>query len=117
MSCADGKKYTSAAVIVTVPLGILKKGNITFTPALPASFTAATTRLKAGTTNKLMVQFDRQILTDEQMKYIWFGIDRTPNPNAAAVRGKDCILRFACRLPFASACMCRRDKRCFRLRL
>lgn len=77
VKCADGTSYTSAAVIVTVPLGILKNGNITFTPALPANFIAARDRLKAGTTNKLMVKFDRQFMTDDEMKYIWFGVDRT----------------------------------------
>eukprot|EP00299_Pterocystis_sp_00344_P013724 c6755_g1_i2.p1 GENE.c6755_g1_i2~~c6755_g1_i2.p1 ORF type:complete len:488 (+),score=125.32 c6755_g1_i2:49-1512(+) len=49
--------YTADKVIVTVPLGILKKGSITFSPALPDSKVSAISRLGFGTVAKLVLEF------------------------------------------------------------
>ena len=46
------------AVIVTVPLGVLKAGSIQFTPALPASHQNAIAKLGFGTLDKIYLQFD-----------------------------------------------------------
>lgn len=44
-------------VIVTVPIGVLKAGTITFTPALPAVKAAAIARLGSGLLNKCFLEF------------------------------------------------------------
>ena len=46
------------AVVVTVPLGVLKAGTIQFTPALPANKQKAIQRLGMGTLDKIYLQFD-----------------------------------------------------------
>ena len=46
------------AVIVTVPLGVLKQGIISFDPMLPAEKTAAITRMGMGTLDKLYLLFE-----------------------------------------------------------
>ncbi|MEM9274516.1 MAG: FAD-dependent oxidoreductase [Cyanobacteria bacterium P01_F01_bin.143] len=46
------------AVIVTVPLGVLKAGDITFNPTLPHDKQRAIERLGMGTLDKVYLQFD-----------------------------------------------------------
>lgn len=54
-----GASYTADKVVVTVPLGVLKKaGEITFTPALPDSHRHAIERIGMGVLNKLYLKFD-----------------------------------------------------------
>ncbi len=45
-------------VLVTVPLGVLKKGNIRFSPSLPAQKQNAIDRLQMGNLNKVVLKFD-----------------------------------------------------------
>lgn len=49
---------TADRVIVTVPLGVLKAGTITFDPPLPEPKTAAITRLGFGVLDKVVLRFD-----------------------------------------------------------
>lgn len=46
--------------IITVPLGVLQKGSITFSPPLPAWKQAAIDRLRMGLLNKTYLRFPRQ---------------------------------------------------------
>lgn len=52
-------KITANAVIVTVPLGVLKRGSIDFQPDLPDSIQSAIQALGMGTMNKCVLRFDR----------------------------------------------------------
>lgn len=49
--------FRGRSVVVTVPLGVLKKGTIAFTPALPARITTAISRLGMGVLNKIAYEF------------------------------------------------------------
>lgn len=49
--------YGCDHVIVTVPIGMLKAGSITFTPALPAAKASAISRLGSGLLNKVLLEF------------------------------------------------------------
>ena len=51
--CVTGKKYQGVAVIVTVPLGCLKTGDIGFKPTLPAWKQDAIEKLGFGNLNKV----------------------------------------------------------------
>ena len=51
--------FECAAVIVTVPLGCLKAGDIAFEPPLPAWKAAAIARLGFGDLNKVVLEFPR----------------------------------------------------------
>ena len=49
--------FTADGVIVTVPIGVLKSGQITFEPELPKSHTQALARVGMGLMNKVALQF------------------------------------------------------------
>ncbi|MEM7454624.1 MAG: NAD(P)/FAD-dependent oxidoreductase [Planctomycetota bacterium] len=51
-------------VIVTVPLGVLKEGTITFEPALPEEKQGAIERIGFGTFEKVILNFDRDFWGD-----------------------------------------------------
>eukprot|EP00257_Ricinus_communis_P019943 XP_015579069.1 probable polyamine oxidase 4 [Ricinus communis] len=54
----DGRNFIADAVIVTVPLGILKANLIQFEPKLPDWKVAAISDLGVGSENKIALQFD-----------------------------------------------------------
>lgn len=53
------------AVLITVPLGVLKKQNINFTPALPLSKQQAIQHLDMGLLNRIILKFPRVFWPDE----------------------------------------------------
>ena len=55
---AGSTNWRAGAVIVTVPLGILKAGTITFTPALPAAYVGAIKQLAMGVLDKCILRYD-----------------------------------------------------------
>ena len=55
---AGGSTYQADKVIVTVPLGVMQAGDITFTPTLPLINTKALNRLGFGVMDKLYLEFD-----------------------------------------------------------
>ena len=68
----QNEKFEADAVIVTVPLGVLKSGNIEFAPALPVGHQNAIAKLGMGTINKIVLEFpqmrwapDAEFLTTE----------------------------------------------------
>ncbi len=66
--------YTADYVVVAVPLGILKKGNIAFAPALPANHQQAIQRLKMSAVNKFLLTWDKAFW-DTSLQYIGFTPD------------------------------------------
>lgn len=54
---AGGATYEGAAVIVTVPLGVLKAGGIAFDPPLPSAKQDAIERLEMGNLEKVVLTF------------------------------------------------------------
>ncbi len=58
VSTTDDQSYTAGAVVVTVPLGVLKAGAITFTPDLPSSHSQAVSRMGMGNVNKFLLNWD-----------------------------------------------------------
>ena len=50
---AGGKQYAAKFAVVTVPVGVLKAGKISFSPALPAAKTKAIKSLGMGVLNKV----------------------------------------------------------------
>ncbi len=53
----DRGEYEARALIVTLPLGVLKSGSVRFLPELPASKSHAIARLGVGTLNKVVMEF------------------------------------------------------------
>jgi len=56
----SGDVYTANRAIVTIPLGVLKAGDVRFTPNLSNSKKNAIDRLGFGTCNKLFMTFDEE---------------------------------------------------------
>lgn len=54
---ANGTDFTADRAVVTVPIGVLKAGDIQFSPALPKSKLNAIKKLGSGTINKTWMQF------------------------------------------------------------
>ncbi|QJQ33489.1 NAD(P)-binding protein [Sphingomonas lacunae] len=59
VTLADGRRIDADHVLVTVPLGVLKAGDITFDPPLPADKRGAIDRLGMGLLNKHWLRFDQ----------------------------------------------------------
>ena len=55
----DQTSFNAERVIVTLPLGVLKRGLITFSPALPEQKIAAIRRLGMGALNKVYLRFPK----------------------------------------------------------
>ena len=51
--------YFADRVVVTLPLGVLKRGDVAFDPPLPAAHQAAIARIGNGLLNKIVLAFDR----------------------------------------------------------
>lgn len=59
VECDDGSTVEADVVICTIPLGVLKHGNVTFEPALPSWKTDAIGRLGFGILNKVVLVYDK----------------------------------------------------------
>ena len=57
VTCSNGEKFECQYVVVTVPLGVLKKRCITFEPNLSVDKQKAISRLGMGTENKVYMRF------------------------------------------------------------
>jgi predicted NAD/FAD-dependent oxidoreductase len=55
----DQNTLTAERVIITLPLGVLKRGTITFSPVLPEAKIKAISRLGMGVLNKVFLRFPR----------------------------------------------------------
>lgn len=57
---AGGEVYTGSHVVVTVPVGVLRAGSITFDPPLSAARQDALSRLDTGNLEKVVLSFDEK---------------------------------------------------------
>lgn len=59
VSTTDGREFVADHVICTLPLGVLKRDDVKFNPALSDHKSVSIARLGYGTMNKIWVQFER----------------------------------------------------------
>lgn len=59
IECEDGKVVEADSVVCTVPLGVLKHGNIEFSPPVPDWKSQAIERLGFGILNKVVLVYDQ----------------------------------------------------------
>ena len=71
VTTASGATYEASAVIVTLPLGVLKEGTVSFHPALPAPKKRAIELLAMGVLNKTCLLFD-DVFWDEDAEIIGY---------------------------------------------
>ena len=69
VTTAAGATLQAAAVVMTVPLGVLKKGHISFLPSLPSRKRSAIARLEMGVLNKTCLLFD-EVFWDRDIEFI-----------------------------------------------
>ena len=65
VSTAAGTSQAATRVVVTIPLGVLKRGAVSFSPALPLAKQRAIARLGMGLLNKTCLLFDDVFWDDE----------------------------------------------------
>ena len=70
VACADGSVETGSHAIVTVPLGVLKRGNPRFEPALPAAVRDAVARLAFGRYEKIALRFESPFWRDAGLSHL-----------------------------------------------
>ncbi|WP_051021051.1 FAD-dependent oxidoreductase [Synechococcus sp. PCC 6312] len=63
----DRQGFQANAVLITVPLGVLKKGSIRFTPPLPKTKEAAIQRLGMGVLNKAYFRFPQAFWAESDL--------------------------------------------------
>jgi monoamine oxidase len=66
ITTTSGHTYTSPQAIVTVPLGILQRGNISFTPALPSDIQHGIDHLYMAVLEKTFIQFDEVFWSEDR---------------------------------------------------
>ena len=79
VECQNGSRFYADHVLSTVPLGYLKKhASRLYTPPLPENKTLAIDRVAFGTVNKVLLEFDGQVLPDGvvRLEMVW---DRSDN--------------------------------------
>ncbi|MYE24045.1 MAG: NAD(P)-binding protein [Gammaproteobacteria bacterium] len=71
VTAASGATYEASAVVVTLPLGVLKEGAVSFRPGLPAPKQRAIELLQMGVLNKTCLLFD-EVFWDEDAEIIGY---------------------------------------------
>ncbi|MCF6806819.1 FAD-dependent oxidoreductase [Thiotrichales bacterium 19S9-12] len=67
----QNQTYRCRYLINSLPLGVLKSGNVSFSPALPAEKIAAINSLKMGTYNKMYLYFD-EVFWDKDAEWLGY---------------------------------------------
>ena len=74
VTCSNGNIFQADTLLVTIPLGYLKKfaGRL-FNPQLPDFKTEAIENISMGTVNKMLIEFDDAVLPDgvRRLELIW----------------------------------------------
>lgn len=92
-----GREFFASKVVVTLPLGVLQRGDVEFVPALPAAKLAAVQRLGVGTMNKVYLGFDTAFWPEDVTWLEYLG--EVPNAwpfffNAQRYFGKPALVAF-----------------------
>ena len=88
VSTADGKDFTADRVICTLPLGVLKRDDVKFSPALSDHKSVSIARVGYGTMNKVWVQFERAFWDENALDSASHSPDTASSANASAA-GRD----------------------------
>ena len=70
VTCADGSVETGSHVVVTVPLGVLKRGAPRFDPPLPAPVQAAVDALGFGRYEKIALRFETAFWREDGISHL-----------------------------------------------
>jgi monoamine oxidase len=73
----DGNRFEGDRAIVTVPLGVLRAGQLTFDPPLPRAHTEALERLAMGTLEKVAFRFGERFWPDSLWEITRIAADKS----------------------------------------
>lgn len=95
LSLTNGQTFSCDRVIITVPLGVLAVGDITFNPPLPDTHQIAINTMRTGLLDKVWFVFQEQFWTNDSL--IWKRVDEPGTPfrewyNLAPLTGKPVLL-------------------------
>lgn len=93
----ESKEYSADKVIVTVPLGVLKSGDIQFEPELPSPKKIAISNLKMGLLNKIVMRFPSIFWPKEITKFGYIGENKGEFPaiiNWYKISGQPVLMSF-----------------------
>lgn len=82
-----GERFDADHAVVTVPLPVLRDGDIAFTPALPAGKLAAARGIGCGPTLKIFLRFRRRLWPARRSSLTILGAPRAPELWTAGARG------------------------------
>jgi spermine oxidase len=74
IECTNGSKFFANTCLITISLGYLKQyGDRLFSPPLPSAKNEAIQHVAMGTVNKIILEFDGQILPDDvfRLEMVW----------------------------------------------
>ncbi len=77
LATAD-RVWEADRAVITLPLGVLKRGTVTFDPPLPAAKLGAIARIGVGLLNKIVLGFDRRFWPGD-VDYLRYLSDEVPN--------------------------------------
>ncbi|KAG2490106.1 hypothetical protein HYH03_011412 [Edaphochlamys debaryana] len=92
VKCRDGRSVRCGAVLVTVPISLLQRNVIAFSPPLPAAKQTAIQRIKMGNALKIIINFSRKFWPDNMYDVVCPGsfipefwmLTKTPTDPTAA---------------------------------
>lgn len=61
VTCANGETFSAPKLVFTLPIGVLKKSSVAFTPALPAAFTESVEKIGFGNSSKVVLWLRERI--------------------------------------------------------
>ena len=71
--CADGSNYSADKILITVPLTILKGGEINFTPPLPVEKISAIETIGMGAGMKIVLKFSETFWNEDVFYFTFYG--------------------------------------------
>ena len=75
LTAADGRIFEADRALITLSIGVLQSGAITFAPALPAGKQAALQRLRMGLLNKVALRFPRTFWDETLHRFAYLSED------------------------------------------
>ncbi|TXI93187.1 MAG: hypothetical protein E6Q33_04410 [Neisseriales bacterium] len=73
VTCWDGTIYECENIVISIPLGVLKKKCVKFIPELPPRYQEAIDNLEFATMNKIALSFEKRFWGNSN--WITFGHD------------------------------------------
>lgn len=89
VSVRGGERFAAEQVLITVPLPVLRDGDIAFAPALPAEKLRAARGIGVGPTLKIFLRFERNLWPSRRSSLTLLGAPHAPQMWSCGQRGAE----------------------------